>query len=293
MTDKLQYIAGQIARENMNAEIVPAHLFKALLNKDFGLVPVIEKDLNSDYYYILDWVDMQIRSCEKSMSAISEPPLSDAAEEVFREADNYRLKLDEEELTPLCFFASLITPGVGFSFEQLKTFPISVNQLLALKGAPTYSNIVETAGLINPSSTSSFGKYCICKNEERQKGQQQVVIGFEHEISVFFEILGQKSKSNLMITGESGVGKSALVNGFVDRILSEDVPSFLKSAQVYELDLALLSADANYRGEMEDRFKGVLNEIRQQECAILFIESVDKIMDKNGMFYGLSNLLKQ
>lgn len=293
MTDKLQYIAGQIVRENMNAEIAPAHLFKALLNKDFALVPVIEKDLNSDYYYILDWVDMQIRSCEKSVSAISEPPLSDAAEEVLREAENYRLKLDEEELTPLCFFASLITPGVGFSFEQLKTFPISVNQLLALKGAPTYNNIVETASQVNPSSTSALGKYCICKNEERQKEQQQVVIGFEHEISVFFEILGRKSKSNLMITGESGVGKSALVNGFVDRVLSDEVPSFLKNAQVFEVDLALLSADANYKGEMEDRFKGVLNDIRQQECAILFIESVDKLMDKNGMFYGLSNLLKQ
>ena len=88
MTDKLQHIAGQIARENINADIAPAHLLKALLNKDFGLVSVIEKDLNSDYYYILDWVDMQIRNCEKSVSAISEPPLSDAAEAVFREADN-------------------------------------------------------------------------------------------------------------------------------------------------------------------------------------------------------------
>ena len=197
MTDKLQYIAGQIAKENMNADIAPAHLFKALLNKDFGLVPVIEKDLNSDYYYILDWVDMQIRTCEKTMSAVVEPPLSDASEEVFREADNYRLKMDEEELTPLCLFASLITPGVGFSFDQLKTFPISVNQLLSLKGAPIYNNIVESAPKVGNAS-SALGKYCTCKNEERQSGQHQTVIGFEHEISVFFEILGRKSKSNLM-----------------------------------------------------------------------------------------------
>ena len=252
MTDKLRYIAGQVAKENMNVEIEPAHLFKALLNKDFGLVSVIEKDLNSDYYYLVDWADMQIRSCEKSLSAVSEPSLSDASEAVFREADNYRLKLDEEDLTPLCFFASLITPGVGFSFEQLKTFPISVNQLLALKGAPTYSNVVDSSPQ-KESSSSSRGKYCNCKNEEREDTRKQTVVGFEHEISVFFEILGRKSKSNLMITGESGVGKSALVNGFVDRIISGDVPSFLKNAQVYELDLALLSSDANYKGEMEDR----------------------------------------
>ena len=293
MTDKLQYIAGQIAKENMNAEISPAHLFKALLNKDFGLVSVIEKDLDSDYYYITDWVDMQIRNCEKTVSAVSEPPLSDASEEVFREADNYRLKLDEEELTPLCFFASLITPGVGFSFDQLKTFPISVNQLLALKGAPTYNNIVETSASRPTSSSSLLGKYCVNKNAERMQENKQTVIGFEHEVSVFFEILGRKTKSNLLITGESGVGKSALVNGFVDRIIIGDVPSFLKNAAVYELDTALLSADSNYKGEIEDRFKNILNEIKQQECAILCIESVDKLMDKNGMLYSLANILKQ
>ena len=293
MTDKLQYIAGQLAKENMNAEISPAHLFKALLNKDFGLVPVIEKDLDSDYYYLVDWADMQIRGCEKSVSAVSEPPLSDASEEVFREADNYRLKLDEDEVTPLCLFASLITPGVGFSFEQLKTFPISVNQLLALKGVPIYNNVVETSALRLTSASSLLGKYCVNKNAERMQENKQTVIGFEHEISVFFEILGRKTKSNLLITGESGVGKSALVNGFVDRIVIGDVPSFLKNAAVYELDTARLSADSNYKGEIEDRFKNILNEINQQECAILCIESVDKLMDKNGMLYALANILKQ
>ena len=293
MTDRLQYIAGQIAKENMNAEISPAHLFKALLNKDYGLVSVIEKDLDSDYYYITDWVDMQIRNCEKTVSAVSEPPLSDASEEVFREADNYRLKLDEEDVTPLCFFASLITPGVGFSFDQLKTFPISVNQLLTLKGAPIYNNVVETSASRPTSASSLLGKYCVNKNAERMQENKQAVIGFEHEISVFFEILGRKTKSNLLITGESGVGKSALVNGFVDRIIIGDVPSFLKNAAVYELDTALLSADSNYKGEIEDRFKIILNEIKQQECAILCIESVDKLMDKNGMLYSLANILKQ
>ena len=190
MIDKLQYIASQIAKENMNAQIAPAHLFKALLNKEFGLVSVIEKDLDSDYYYLVDWADMQIRGCEKSMPPVSEPPLSDTSEDVLREAENYRLKLDEEELTPLCLFASLITPGVGFSFEQLKTFPISVNQLLTLKGAPAYNNIVESPAVRSTSTSSLLGKYCVNKNADRMQADKQSVIGFEHEISVFFEILG-------------------------------------------------------------------------------------------------------
>lgn len=293
MTDHLQHIANQIAKENMNSAIEPAHLFKALLNKDFGLVKVIEIDLDSDYYYIVDWVDTQIRCYDKATSVLSDLSLSDASEAVLEEADNYRLKMGEDELTPLCVFASLITPGVGFSFDQLKTFPISVNQILAMKGATSHSNIVEFSAGHSSTSSSMLGKYCVNKNAEREQEGVQTVIGFEHEISVFFEILGRKTKSNLLISGESGVGKSALVNGFVDRIISAEVPSFLKNAVVYELDTALLSADSNYKGEIEDRFKNILHEIKQQECAILCIESVDKLMDKNGMLYGLANILKQ
>ena len=292
MKEKIQHIARQIAIENMNATVEPAHIFKALLNKDFGLVSVIENDLDSDYYYLVDWADMQIRSYDKATSVSSDISLSDASEAVFEEANNYQLKMNENELTPLCVLASLITPGVGFSFDQLKTCPINTAQILSLKGNGEVQYNVGGPSNIAPKS-QAIGKYCTIKNKERMRDDKQAVIGFEHEISVFFEILGRKNKSNLLVTGESGIGKSALVNGFVDRIVSDDVPSFLKNALVFELNLALLSADANYKGEVEDRFKSILNEVKQNECAILFIESIDKMMDKNGALYSLSNILLQ
>lgn len=141
------------------------------------------------------------------------------------------------------------------------------------------------------SSSSSFstvvtGKnianYCINKNE-LLKSQPVTVVGFEKEIATAFEVLGRKTKSNLLIVGESGVGKTALVNGFVLRLLSGMVPEFLKSAVVFELDLAALTSGAVNKIEFEDRFKKTLDELKTVDNSILLIENVDKLADKQSL----------
>ena len=138
-----------------------------------------------------------------------------------------------------------------------------------------------------------IGKYCIDKINEAKSGKLPIVIGFENEISVIFEILGRKTKSNLLITGESGVGKTSLINAFVRQLFDGHVPSFLSNAAAYELDLASIGADASYKGELEDRFKSLLREIKEQPNAILIIESIDKLFDKQNSLYGASSILKQ
>ena len=120
-----------------------------------------------------------------------------------------------------------------------------------------------------------------------------VVIGFEKEMQMIFETLGKKTKSNVLIVGESGVGKTALIDAFVQRILNDQVPDFLKDNAVYELDLSAISSEANYKGEIEDRAKRVLNEIAEIENAVLIIEGIDKIFDKQSMLYGIATLLKK
>ena len=133
----------------------------------------------------------------------------------------------------------------------------------------------------------------IDKINEAKSGKLPIVIGFENEISVIFEILGRKTKSNLLITGESGVGKTSLINAFVRQLFDGHVPSFLSNAAAYELDLASIGADASYKGELEDRFKNLLREIKEQPNAILIIESIDKLFDKQNSLYGASSILKQ
>lgn len=97
----------------------------------------------------------------------------------------------------------------------------------------------------------------------------------------------------MLITGEAGVGKTSLINAFVKRLNERHIPSFLDNATAYELDLASIGADASYKGELEDRFKNLIREIKEQPNAILIIESIDKLFDKQSNLYGASAILKQ
>ncbi len=126
-----------------------------------------------------------------------------------------------------------------------------------------------------------------------QNGDMPIVVGFEKEMQAVFETLGKKTKSNVLIVGESGIGKTALIEAFVQRIISNEVPDFLKNNTVFELDLSAISSEANYKGEIEDRAKKVLKEIEEIENAVLVIEGIDKIFDKQSMLHGISTLLKK
>lgn len=97
----------------------------------------------------------------------------------------------------------------------------------------------------------------------------------------------------MLITGEAGVGKTSLINAFVKRLNERHIPSFLDNATAYEIDLASIGTDASYKGELEDRFKNLIREIKEQPNAILIIESIDKLFDKQSNLYGASAILKQ
>ncbi len=217
---------------------------------------------------------------------------------VMEEAEEYKEKFGFAECEPACILASLVTPGVGFTFEQLKTLPLTVSEIQNKIGVSAHAtNTSETGSRAGQTSSSKenglINKYCIDKINEAKSGKLPIVIGFENEISVIFEILGRKTKSNLLITGESGVGKTSLINAFVRQLFDGHVPSFLSNAAAYELDLASIGADASYKGELEDRFKNLLREIKEQPNAILIIESIDKLFDKQNSLYGASSILKQ
>ena len=302
LSDELQnaiYIAREYAKESMNDSIMPAHLLKGLLHKDVGLIPFIEH-IDKDYYYLLEWADIQISFYPKTNKKTDDIYFADAAHATLREAVSYKIRLDFDEITAVCLLASLTTPGVGFSYEQLKTMPLTTQEIIDGVGTsasqPKKSGGTSSGksyGNSSPGSSKSLQKYCINKNEQADAGEIDPVIGFESEIAVIFEVLGRKTKPNLLITGESGVGKTALINGFVQRIHSAEAPDFLSTATVYELDLGAMAADANYKGETEDRFKSIIDELQSSENIILVIESVDKLFEKHGALSGASGILKQ
>ena len=289
-------LAMNYAVTNANDAVYPCHLFKAVLHKDMGLVPFIEGTLDKDYYYLLEWADQEISMTPKASRPNSDLNLSDESVAVFDMADDYRAKLGLELPDNYCMLAALTTTGVGFNFNQMKTLPLTADEVLNALGKPMMAG--EGGGTqptvqLSQSAKQTLGKFCINKNELVASGKTNPVVGFEREIASFFEILGRKTKSNLLIIGESGVGKTALVNGFVTRLLSGNVPNFLLGSIVYELDLAALASGTVNNMETEDRFKKVLNELKTLGNAILVIEGLDKMMDKMGNLHGTGELLKQ
>lgn len=298
MNSEIKRIANSYAEEFCSDAIYPSHLFKAVLHKDMGLVHFLETELDKDYFYLQDWADIQMQLSPRATRPSSDLELSDEGQAVMDEAFSYQEKFGMSSCEPICVLASLVTPGVGFTFDQLKTLPLNATEICNKIGIKTSADGTVVASATTPATKSVTGKgvvqqYCINKIEEVQAGKIAPVVGFENEISTIFEILGRKTKSNLLITGESGVGKTSLINGFATQLAQGRMPSFLNNAKLYELDLAALSADASYKGEIEDRFKKVLAEIRETENAILVIESIDKLFDKQGSLYGAATMLKQ
>ena len=132
-------------------------------------------------------------------------------------------------------------------------------------------------------------------NEEVKKGKIDPVIGRDEEIRKIIEILARKTKNNVILLGEPGVGKTAILEGLAERIVKDDVPTILKDKTIYELDMGALVAGTKYRGEFEERLKAVLNKIKESEGKIiLFIDEIHLIVGAGRTDGALdaSNMLK-
>ncbi|MCR4879385.1 MAG: AAA family ATPase, partial [Bacilli bacterium] len=132
-------------------------------------------------------------------------------------------------------------------------------------------------------------------NDDVKANKIDPVIGRDEEIRKIIQILARKTKNNVILIGEPGVGKTAILEGLAERIVKADVPSSLKDKQIYELDMGALIAGAKYRGEFEERLKAVLNKIKESEGKIiLFIDEIHLIVGagKTDGAMDASNMLK-
>lgn len=290
-------IAQAIAKENLNTILSPAHLLKALLHKDAGLQELL-RQLDKDIYYLEEWADVRIESVPKSSSMGDQVKGDAMMEEVMNESDNIRIKMSKDSIEPVHMLAAVSTPGVAFTYEQLKTFPLTRDELLVtVTESEEIQSVLGKAGIPTKEGKEKTGqfallKYCIDKSLQAKEGKLDSIIGRDKETRMMAEILCRRSKPNVLIAGEPGVGKTALVDGFALAILEQKVPQLLSQARVFELDTGALIAGASYKGEIEDRLKSIISEIKQYDKAILFIDELHTLIDKNGSAAGAIGLLK-
>ncbi len=128
-----------------------------------------------------------------------------------------------------------------------------------------------------------LNRYARNLNNEAKKGKLDPVIGRDDEIRRVLQILSRRTKNNPMLIGEPGVGKTAIAEGIAQRIERKDVPENLKDKEIYSLDMGALIAGAKYKGEFEERLKGVVNEVISSEGdVILFIDEIHTLVGAGG-----------
>jgi ATP-dependent Clp protease ATP-binding subunit ClpA len=145
------------------------------------------------------------------------------------------------------------------------------------------------------SKASPLEQYTLNLNQAAKEGKIDPLIGREYEVERVIQILCRRRKNNPLLVGEAGVGKTAIAEGLAWRIVQKDVPEILAEANVYSLDMGALLAGTKYRGDFEQRLKGVLKSLKDKPNAILFIDEIHTLIGAGAASGGTldaSNLLK-
>jgi ATP-dependent Clp protease ATP-binding subunit ClpB len=296
-------ISQSLAKENMHGEVAPPHLFFALLHNDVGLAALLAS-IGKDVGYLRDWAEVRIEGLPRAVRTPESPTGNAQVRQAMEMADLIQMQLSKDFTDPLCVMAALLKPGLAFTHDQLKSVPITQKEVL---DAGVEESSVKTAvgsektKTLNPTepkpsaggAAGALYKYCTNKTQLATEGKLDPIIGRDRETRMVAEILGRRTKPNVIIVGEPGVGKTALVDGFALNIVNKKVPPHLQEAQLFELDLGALVAGASYKGEVEERLKGILKEVKQYPKAILFIDEIHVLLDSKGSVgTGASQLLK-
>ncbi len=292
---ELFHIAQSLARENYNSTFGAPHLLQALMHNNIGLKDFLAT-LGKDPAYIYEWSEVRIEEYPKSGRMVQEPEPDDAIDDILEEADEVRIKLGLDEISALCILTAVTKSGVAFSAQELKSLPVREHEILNYyRGEDNAVKNTEQqvfSGLQQDSATPALDAYCVDKIEQARSGKLDRIIGRDREQRMLVEILCRRTKPNVIIVGEPGVGKTALVEGFAMQMLAGNMPALLQNAALYELDTGALMAGASYKGEVEDRLKKVINDCKKLGKVILFIDEIHALLDSKGSYGNVANLLK-
>ncbi len=284
--------ANEVAARHENQQIEPIHLLSALVAQADGVVSPLLARLGVHSDALTQEIEREISRLPKVQGFAQQHmgrALNDVLERAFKEADSFKDEYVSTEHLFLAIAAQDRDPAGQLLKRQSASHEAILQALTGVRGTQRVTSQ-------NPESTyASLEKYARDLTELARKSKLDPVIGRDEEIRRVMQILARRTKNNPVLIGEPGVGKTAIVEGLAQRIISGDVPDVLKTKRIVALDLAALVAGAKYRGEFEDRLKAVLKEITEAGGQIiLFIDELHTLVGAGAAEGSMdaSNMLK-
>lgn len=283
----------ELAKEGQTSQVLPLHFLAAMIPTDDANSTQYLKTLIQKGRY--EWPDFE-RIVNRHVVRLprQEPPpdevrLSYAAGQVMQQAEKFKKQQKDAYVAQDHILLALLEDSLIqaiFKEAQVNVDTIK-KQAIELRG----DQRIDSRQADSSSQYEFLGKYCEDLTEKAREGKIDPVIGREEEIRRVIRVLARRTKSNSVLIGEAGVGKTSIVEGVAQRIVDNDVPSILAHARLFALDLGALTAGAKYKGDFEERIKGVLNDIeKSKDMIILFIDEIHMLMGDGKS--DAANLLK-
>ena len=273
--ERIVEAAIEYAIELGHKYVTVEHLTYALLNNEnfAGLLDELGIDRENLTAEIEDYLETKLNKLVNGIPEV-EPKKTHALERVFNRAYTQVLFNNRTKMVPVDLYLSITGETQSFAAYFFIKYGIDKNKIVELHNKNTVKN---KSKMDNSQAESVLEEYCTNLNSLAENNEIDTVIGRDTELEEIAQILARRNKSNVLMVGDPGVGKTAIAEGLALKIVEGDIPDFLSEWTVYNLDIGTLLAGSKFRGEFEERLRDVIDALTSIGNAILFIDEAHQM----------------
>ncbi len=297
-TDRVRrviYFARDEANRLQHDYIGTEHLLLGIVREGEGIAAKVLNKLDLDFEQIQQAVESMVKSTGSSLT-IGEIPFTPRAKRVLELAIEEARLLGHNYVGTEHLLLGLIREGEGVAAQVLAELGVDRKrvreEVLRLLGPSATMKARKTKK--EKSETPNIDQFGRDLTQYARENKLDPIIGREREIERVVQVLSRRKKNNPILIGEPGVGKTAIAEGLAQQIVENTVPEVLKDKRICTLDLASVVAGTKYRGQFEERLKSIINEIRESDEVVIFIDEIHTIVGAGGAEGAIdaSNMLK-